>query len=193
MPKFNEQERIRIREILFIEGEKLFSKYGLKKVTINDLTKAASISHGAFYTFFESKEHLFMEINIQIQKNIFKKLDIFISKNKDLEKKEFVKGVINFIIEEFLESAIISSIDSELWGYLSHRVPLETLNNNISADCIVIDKIIKCGIEFKVSNKLAVKLIQAILVGISAFITDEDSKNIKNILIEGLIDYIVLD
>ncbi|WP_143331316.1 TetR/AcrR family transcriptional regulator [Clostridium peptidivorans] len=46
MPKFNEQERDIIRERLFKEGQRLFSAHGLRKVTINDLTTAAGISHG---------------------------------------------------------------------------------------------------------------------------------------------------
>jgi AcrR family transcriptional regulator len=63
MPRaFTETEKERIRASLMDEGEALFGRYGLKKTSVEDLTRAAGISKGAFYLFFPSKEELFFDI-----------------------------------------------------------------------------------------------------------------------------------
>ena len=63
MPKgFTEHEKELIRKRLVKEGYKQFSAYGLKKTNIEELARAAKISKGAFYLFYESKEALFMDV-----------------------------------------------------------------------------------------------------------------------------------
>ncbi len=63
MPKgFTEYEKELIRKRLLEQGQRLFSAYGLKKTNIEEIAKAAGISKGAFYNFYESKEALFMEV-----------------------------------------------------------------------------------------------------------------------------------
>ena len=61
MPKaFSEEEKARIRERLLEAGRKRFTRYGLKKTTIEELAGAARIAKGSFYLFFDSKEELYV-------------------------------------------------------------------------------------------------------------------------------------
>ena len=63
MPKgFTDHEKELIHKRLVKEGYKQFSAYGLKKTNIEELARAAKISKGAFYLFYESKEALFMDV-----------------------------------------------------------------------------------------------------------------------------------
>jgi AcrR family transcriptional regulator len=63
MPKgFSEREKRSIRERLIEEGREAFGMYGLKRTSVDDLTRAVGISKGAFYLFFDSKEELFVEV-----------------------------------------------------------------------------------------------------------------------------------
>lgn len=62
MPRFSESEKEIIRQKLLAEGERLFAAYGIKKVSIDEIVRAAGIAKGSFYTFYASKEHLYMEI-----------------------------------------------------------------------------------------------------------------------------------
>jgi AcrR family transcriptional regulator len=63
MPRaFTERERDLIRQRLLDEGDRLFSALGLRKASVEDIARAARISKGAFYLFFDSKEALFMEV-----------------------------------------------------------------------------------------------------------------------------------
>jgi AcrR family transcriptional regulator len=69
MPKpFSEQEKQMIQQRLLEKGHEFFCKHGLKKVNVEELAKAANISKGAFYQFFESKEALFMDIVEETEK-----------------------------------------------------------------------------------------------------------------------------
>ena len=63
MPRaFTAVEKETIREKLMEVGRACFLRYGLKKTTIEDLTRPAGIAKASFYLFFDSKEQLFVEI-----------------------------------------------------------------------------------------------------------------------------------
>ncbi|MDQ0243012.1 AcrR family transcriptional regulator [Bacillus fengqiuensis] len=62
MPRFSENEKDRIKECLLEKGKELFLLYGLKKTSIDSIISACGIAKGTFYTFFDSKEDLFLEI-----------------------------------------------------------------------------------------------------------------------------------
>lgn len=48
---------------LFLKvGEELFSRYGYKDVSIEDITKEAGVGTGSFYTYFSSKEAFYERI-----------------------------------------------------------------------------------------------------------------------------------
>jgi len=59
---FSSQERERIVQALQTQGRALFSTYGLKKTSVEELARAAGISKGAFYLFYDSKEALFFSL-----------------------------------------------------------------------------------------------------------------------------------
>lgn len=59
---FSEQESLVIRERLLEAGRRAVTATGLRKTSIGTLTRAAGISQGAFYAFFESKEALLVEL-----------------------------------------------------------------------------------------------------------------------------------
>src|SRR5436190_23218582 len=75
MPKgFSEREKTLIRAQLLAKGRELFATQGIKKANVEDLTKAANISKGAFYLFFNSKEELFFELLGQFEDEYHNKL-----------------------------------------------------------------------------------------------------------------------
>ena len=66
MPRaFTAVERDTIRESLMEAGRACFLRYGLKKTTIEDLTKPVGISKASFYLFFDSKDDLYVELFLQ--------------------------------------------------------------------------------------------------------------------------------
>lgn len=63
MPRpFSPDERARITQRLRDAGRHAFAAYGLRRVNVDDLARAAGISKGAFYLFFDSKEALLLDL-----------------------------------------------------------------------------------------------------------------------------------
>src|SRR5512136_3344841 len=62
---FTRTEKEEIRSKLMEAGLACFTRYGLKKTTIEDLVKPVKISKAAFYHFFPSKEALFAELLLE--------------------------------------------------------------------------------------------------------------------------------
>ncbi len=83
MPKpFSEEERNIIYNRLLQAGRECWERYGIKKTTVQNLCAKADISKGSFYSFFSSKEILFMEILEQSHQEIKEKLMEVLKKNK---------------------------------------------------------------------------------------------------------------
>jgi AcrR family transcriptional regulator len=63
MPRaFTADETDQIRERLKAAGRDAFARRGIRGTTVDDLARAAAISKGAFYRFFDSKESLLITL-----------------------------------------------------------------------------------------------------------------------------------
>ena len=59
---FDDKDRTAIRTTLVQVGMAHFERYGIRQTRIEDICRAAGIAKGSFYTFFPSREELFMTI-----------------------------------------------------------------------------------------------------------------------------------
>jgi len=76
MRGFDEDERQELREALVDAGEEYFLRMGPQKVTVEDITDEVGIAKGSFYSFFDSKSELFMEVFIRLgRENVEAALD----------------------------------------------------------------------------------------------------------------------
>ncbi|MCO1660821.1 TetR/AcrR family transcriptional regulator [Pseudonocardia humida] len=64
-PSFNPAERRRITAQLRATATELFTTRGVRKTSLEDLTAAAGISKSSFYSFFASKEALFLDLMME--------------------------------------------------------------------------------------------------------------------------------
>jgi AcrR family transcriptional regulator len=63
MPRaFTADEATAIRARLMAAGAESFARMGIRRTTVDELTRAAGISKGAFYNFFDTKESLFLAL-----------------------------------------------------------------------------------------------------------------------------------
>lgn len=63
MPKiYSSQEKENIRISLRRAAEKCLARYGVKRTTVDELVRMVGIPKGTFYLFYESKEHLFLDV-----------------------------------------------------------------------------------------------------------------------------------
>lgn len=128
MPRFSDNEKEQINRKLLKEGERLFTTHGIKKVTIDDLVEAAGIAKASFYTFYESKEYLYLEIVQSIQQKIFTELNNLLTSNTNLPSKERVLQVFKSMNKMMLQYPILSYMDTATIELIARKVSKERLS-----------------------------------------------------------------
>ena len=58
---YSSQHKVKSKIRILASATELFCRYGFEKVSINQVMKLAKLTHGAFYSHFESKEALYKE------------------------------------------------------------------------------------------------------------------------------------
>ncbi|MFC7886324.1 TetR/AcrR family transcriptional regulator [Streptomyces sp. NPDC057376] len=66
----------RTRARLIEAGKTVFERDGFLQARISDIAAEASVSHGSFYHYFESKESLFREVAEQVEARLISMADI---------------------------------------------------------------------------------------------------------------------
>ena len=71
------------KTILFNCGKELFSRNGFKDTNVSDITKISGIGTGTFYNYYSSKEELFMEIYLEENEKLKKKIMKSVNMDQD--------------------------------------------------------------------------------------------------------------
>jgi AcrR family transcriptional regulator len=193
MPRFSTTEKEHIRKTLLVEGERLFLTYGIKKVTIDDLAKAANIAKASFYVFYESKEFLFLDIVQTRQQEVFEYIHTALTESRDISSKERVCQVFGLMQNCLSKYPLLNKIDSNTIELISRKVPKERLDaftqQNINAAKILQEE----GIKFSCDIETASYAFQA-LYHAWIFLRDSDvqmQETVVKIMLEGIINQIV--
>jgi AcrR family transcriptional regulator len=91
---------------LFRCGKELFGRKGFKDTSIADITKMAGFAVGTFYNYYPSKEKLFMEIFIEENEALKRKLMMAV--NPDEEPLQLIKKTIMLNIQGMKSNPILS-------------------------------------------------------------------------------------
>lgn len=193
MPRFSESEKKIIKERLLDEGERLFSTHGIKKVTVEELARAAGIAKGSFYSFYPGKEHLFMEIAIAAQNKMWAEVDVFLKARFSLPPRRLLKETFIWMIEQFDRFPLIQKLDKDTLDYLFRKLPREVVEAHTRDDAGELMKLRKYGIHFSCSISAATKIMQTL--ALSFFnLSQEDRKTrikVMNIILDGVLKEIV--
>lgn len=195
MPRFSETEKEQIKAKLITEGERLFTNYGLKKVTIDEVVSAVNIAKATFYTFYDSKESLYLDIVQGVQLKIFTELNTLLYENSNLKNKQRVKEVFSAMYVLMLKYPILSQIDTSTVELISRKVKQERLALFLSQNFDAVLVIIKHGIKFTCSPETASFTFQALYHGwLSLQSRDKEiQETVIDILLNGVIEQIVYD
>jgi len=91
---------------LFRCGKELFSSKGFKNTSVADITRMAGFAVGTFYNYYPSKEKLFMEIFIEENEALKRKLMMAV--NPDEEPLQLIKKTIMLNIQGMKSNPILS-------------------------------------------------------------------------------------
>lgn len=149
MPKtFTVKEKEFIRNTLIKRGRELFSIYGLRKTSISQLTTAAGIAQGTFYTFFGSKEELYFDI-LEIEEAKIEKQFVNDILNSSHSAKEAIRKIIKSTYELLENNPFLVRIyDSKDYELMVRKLPPEKLETHRINDTIRFLDIVK-GVQQK--------------------------------------------
>lgn len=193
MPRFSEREKARIQQCLLEEGESLFTIYGLKKVTIDDIVKVVKIAKASFYRFYEGKEYLFLDIAQRKQKEIFEILEGVLKESESKTDRERVKMVF-FVMSELMgKYPLLTNIDSETIEIIARKVSPERLAEYSAQGFDAVKTIEEHGIKFRYDTQVVSQLFHTLyqawisLQGQSV----EMQKQVIDIMLDGIIEQIL--
>jgi len=166
MPKgFSEREKTLIRAQLLAKGRELFAKQGVKKANVEDLTRAANISKGAFYLFYNSKEELFFEILAQFEDEYHADL-LEAAARPAASPRQQVKGVLTQAFALWRTSPLFTNFNQEEFAYLLRKLPEDLIQLNLNKDEIFVERLLgqwrEQGVEIECDPALFLGLMRGL-------------------------------
>ena len=194
MPKFSDREKERIYDKLREEGEQLFVQHGLRKVTVDELSRATGIAKGTFYHFYESKEHLFMDISVKIQFKLWERMNVVLEESKGMPPKELTRKIFMTMATFSAEYPLVNMMDQDTIEQLMRKLPPDIVEKHVQEDSDFLQKIEEYGVRFKIDRNLAAKVLEHVYMSSinMNFETPETRTEILMLLLNGAIDQIVV-
>lgn len=193
MPKFSGEEREAIAQSLLKEGERLFCAFGLKKVTVDELARAASIAKGSFYAFYSSKEALYFSIISHNQQDMWLRMAKFLKKNAALPPRQLMKATIGFVFGIMGEYPLVQKTDSEIMAILLRKLPKSATGTHTDEDAAALQMLEGFGVRFTQPIQIVAKAFQA-LYSVTVFLQREDAKTrdkVLDVMTDGLVQQLV--
>lgn len=166
MPKaFSEHEKDTIRAQMLEKGRKLFEKQGIKKTSVDELAKAAGISKGAFYLFYESKEELFLEILEGLETDFRARIFDFSISSKT-NARQLLAKLFRDALLTWDEYPLLKNFGMAEYEYLARKLPTQRVQAHAHRDNEFVDEFIKRikreGIAVKASPRVVSNLMKSL-------------------------------
>lgn len=166
---FSEREKELIRRRLLEQGYRLFSAYGLKKTNIEEIARAAGISKGAYYGFYDSKEALFMEVieeaETRVRQQILATVDL-----PGSSARARLYAVLQKAFALFREVPILQFVTSEDYELVFRRLPTEKFQAHLANDRafieVLFERLRAAGIPIQAPPEQMVDLLYPLVLSI---------------------------
>ena len=128
MPRiYSPEKRQDIKNQLLVTGLALLKQYGMKKMSIEQITQKVGIAQGTFYNFFRSKEMLVLELATSYQEKQNQKLLEIVQTKGYLDRSDLYQIYSNmFLIHEDNVFRFLTREDIQL---LLTRLPSDCIRN----------------------------------------------------------------
>lgn len=133
MKGFTSREREKIQEDLIKKGKEFFGQYGIKKTSVEDLTKSVGISKGAFYSFYQSKEELFFVILEQYESE-FRNSLLEEAFQPGISPKESLKRFLKKALVMMEENPVFDKFRKEELNQMIRKLPDEKLKKHFGEE-----------------------------------------------------------
>lgn len=189
---FSEQEKKEIKLKLISAFEEALKTQTIQKISIDDLIYKAGISKGSFYSFYETKELLFVDVVHHVQSRMKENLYMIIQTEKERPKKA-LKKMVKSMYDHLLSNPWILKLTSVENERTMRRLPIEIRNNLIEQDRYDIEEMFNyLGIESAIPFNEISSALRTLLFSIpNKELIGPDFEKGMMLLIDSFIDSIV--
>ena len=124
---FTEYETEQLRKALLKETRRCAVTLGMKKTSVDQLTKAVGIAKGSFYKFYESKEMLFFAVLEGIHSELYGVADRALSENAGLPAAERAAKAVLAVCKRLSDTGDMVFIENDA-KLLLQRLPEDVKN-----------------------------------------------------------------
>ncbi len=168
MPKaFTEHEKELIRQRLMEEGYRQFSAHGLRKTNVEEIARAAHISKGAFYLFYESKEALFMDA-MELAEERYRTEVLAALERPGPSPRARLLAVLRKAFSLFKTIPILQFFTSSDYDLLFRRIPAQKLEEHLAGDRRFLAELIarcrQAGIPVQVGPEQIAGLLYPVVI-----------------------------
>lgn len=139
---FSPQERAEITKSLMDEATGCAATIGMKKTSVEQLASAAGISKSAFYSFYECKELLFLDVLEELHTQMYGSAARVLEENKTLGKRERVALALKQALCELESRNMIQFIQRDLPALL-RKLPPDVLKAHYHSDMEHIKRLLE--------------------------------------------------
>jgi Transcriptional regulator len=199
MPRpWSEKEKEIIKKTLLVEARRLFEKYGLQKTTVDEIVRAANISKGSFYIFYQSKEELYFdvleEVEHEFKDKMFKK-----AFKPSMNRRESFKSFLNQMIELLITMPLYKEITSSNYELLLRKLPEETLEKHMQRDQEDVSKFFNYWMDQGWMRKVDMDALNGLFLSLIHFVIHRDDfkgsnfEAAKDLWIDALANYLIIE
>lgn len=152
MPKITEETKRERIDLILSHAFKVFSDKGYSNTSIDDIVKSSGVSKGGIYTYFKSKEEIFLAIAEERMTNRKRLIESFHSTMTSKEKlTAYIKWILNWVLDE--KNMLQIKFTFEFWSVTSRNdtikaFALERYNQASTDLCSLLKEGVKNG-EFR--------------------------------------------
>lgn len=161
---FTQRERERIYESLQNAALRCASTVGMRHATVDELAREAGISKGAFYRFFDSKEHLFLSMLERMHNEMYGSAERVLAERTDLPVRERTTLAVREVcrVAEKYDAVVFIREEAPL---LLRRLPESMLREHYKSDEERIRALVlKADVKLNTSLETACAVIRLLLM-----------------------------
>ncbi len=119
---FSDFETEQIRKALLKETRRCATTLGMRKTSVDQLTRAVGISKGSFYKFYDSKELLFFTVLEDIHTELYGVADRVLHENAGLPPAKRAEKAILAVCKRMSDTGVMPFIENDVTSLLQ-RLP----------------------------------------------------------------------
>ncbi len=164
---FTPQEQDIIRVKLKEAAWACAGSVGMRKTTVEQLARAADISKGAFYRFYDSKELLFFQILEELHTKIYQAAADALQKQEDSAPAQRAAAAVLTACQVAEEAGMMGFLEQDV-AYLLRRIPEEVQREHYHSDEVHVRELLEsAGLTPRGGVALAAAVVRGLMLTIS--------------------------